>query len=328
MNTSPTGKELSINGMIQFGEVALNDEAEAFRRQMNHELIELMRSLPGAAHADAAVFFMQDLGIPFIPEFDYFRPYAAPAWSILYWLEQHPAMAPFLKTEDRNHARTAHAMALFLHLLDDHLNDGQLAATHLNLLLRSQAWLKMNAALTPLSAGVDGGAEIVRDFIDAYYASIGSPPPADTLDGYGSHFRKQMATGMIVPVLLAIKLTGDEAFSIALEEAYGAFGIAWRLLDDLQDLEADMRTGSHSGIYFALPPDIQPLWGQKSHVAEVLVAIERSGIRETLEERIYLELAFAAATLEKIQMPGLAEECRSLARPFIGRFLPSARPLT
>ena len=327
MNATPLEKELSTDRMSRFGEVALSDGANAFRREMNRELMALMRSLPDATHTDAAVFFMQDLGIPFIPEFDYFRPYVAPAWSILYWLEQHPAMAPFLKAEDRNHARTAHAMALFLHLLDDHLNDGQLAATHLNLLLRSQAWLKMNAALTPLSDGVDGGADIVRDFIDAYYASIGSPPPADTLDGYCSHFRKQMATGMIVPVLLAMKMTGDENVSTALEEAYGAFGIAWRLLDDVQDLDADMRTGSHSGIYFALPPDIQPLWGQTSQVAEVREAIERSGTRETLEERIYLELASAAATLEKIQMTGLAEECRSLARPFKGRFPSSSGPM-
>jgi hypothetical protein len=327
MNASATGQEPSIDRMIRFGEVALSEEAEAFRREMSHELIGLMRSLPGATHADAAVFFMQDLGIPFIPVFDFFGPYVAPAWSILYWLEQHPAIAPSLKTEDRNHARTAHSMALFLHLLDDHLNDGQLPATHLNLLLRSQAWLKMNAAVTHLSAGVDGGAEIVRGFIEAYYASIGAPPPADTLDGYCRHFRHQMATGMIVPVLLAIKLTGDEGFSIALEEAYGAFGIAWRLLDDLQDLEADMRTGSHSGIYFALPPEIQPLWGQMSQVAELLAAIARRGIRETLEERISLELASAAATLEKIQMTGLAEECRSLARPFKDRSTPSSEAM-
>ena len=79
--------------------------------------------------------------------------------------------------------------------------------------------------------------------------------------------------------------------------------------------------------FSALPPDIQPLWGQTSQVAEVREAIERSGTRETLEERIYLELASAAATLEKIQMTGLAEECRSLARPFKGRSPSSSGPM-
>lgn len=327
MDANPIEKRLSNNRLIQFGAVVLSDGADAFRREMNREVIDLMGSLPGAMHADAAVFFMQDLGIPFIPEFDYFRHYFTPAWSILYWLGQHPAVLPSLTTEDRNHAKTAQAMALFLHLLDDHLNDGQLPPTHLNLLLRSQAWLRMNAAFTQLSAGVANGAEIVRSFINDYYASIGSPPPADTLNGYCIHFRKQMATGMIVPVLLAAKLTGDENFSVALQEAYGAFGIAWRLLDDVQDLDADMQTGSHSGIYFDLPPDIRPLWGQASQSGKVQAAVQRNGTLETLEERIYLELAAAAATMDEIQMTGLAVELRSLARPFTDKSTPSSRPM-
>ncbi len=325
MDANPIEKGLSNKRMIQFGEVGLSDEAVAFRREMNREVIDLMRSLPVAIHADAAVFFMQDLGIPFIPEFDYFRPYVTPAWSILYWLEQHPAIAPNLKTEDRNPAKTAQAMALFLHLLDDHLNDGQLPATHLNLLLRSQAWLRMNAAFTQISSGVGRGSDIVQGFINDYYASIGSPPTVDTLDGYCTHFRRQMATGMIVPVLMAVKLTGDDRFSLALQQAYGAFGIAWRLLDDVQDLDADMRTGSHSGIYFALPNDIRPFWGNASQSGKVRAALQRHGTLDTLVKRMCRELASAAATMEKIQMTGLAAELHSLARPFVGRSTPSSR---
>jgi hypothetical protein len=304
---------------LQFGRVPLPRTVEAFREEMNAEMMALLQTLPASTHVDAVVFFRKHLGTTFFPVFDFFRHYYAPAWSILYWLEQHPAVAPALKMADRNHARTAHAMALFLHLLDDHLYDGQLPVSHLSLLLRSQAWMQMNTAFTQLAAGVDGGVKLVQDFIDAYYASIGSPPTPDNLDGYCRHFCRQMATGMIVPVLMADKLTGDDQFSAALQEAYGAFGIAWRLLDDVQDMEADMRSGNHSGIYYALPLNVRSSWGQTTQSDKVRAAVHCNGILTTIKERIYHELASAAAKMEINQMTGLAEEFRRLARPLKAR---------
>ena len=94
--------------------------------------------------------------------------------------EQQAGRQPLLTAADRSNARTAHAMALFLHLLDDHLNDGQLPASHLLLLLRSQAWWRMKTALNQMVADVATGERIVNDAFDAYYGSIGSPPgPSD-----------------------------------------------------------------------------------------------------------------------------------------------------
>ena len=59
--------------------------------------------------------------------------------------------------DDDHNAKVAHAMALFPHPLDDHLNDGQLATSHLTLLLRSQAWALMTNALKRLADGVEEG---------------------------------------------------------------------------------------------------------------------------------------------------------------------------
>ena len=306
---------------VRFGQVTLTEEAVVFRHAMNREMMKFYRSLPPSTHADAVVFCMQHFRTPFFPEFDYFRNYPSPAWSVLHWLEQHGAGRLQLAPEEDGLTRTAHAMALFLHPLDDHLNDGQLPATHLHLLLRSQAWLRMHAALERLVIHVPEGPALVRDFIDAYYASIGSPPAMPTLEGYGAHFRNQMATGLIVPVLMA-KMGSGDAFAAAIEIAYGAFGIAWRLLDDLQDMAADMASGSHSAIYFCLPAAIQKQWDQPSRRDDrarhdaILTAVKNGGIFETITVKIRKELKQAASAMDAVQMTGLAEELRCLARPF------------
>ena len=306
---------------IRFGAVRLTDGTEVFRRQMNQEMLALMRSLPSSRHTEAVVFFMRHLRSPITPEFDFFRSYTAPIWSVLYWLEEMPPADAGLTAEDRRNARTGHAMALFLHLFDDHLHDGQLPATHLSLLLRSQAWLRMQMALEQLAVGVTNGTRIIRGFIDDYYATIESSPPEDTLESYCDHFRRQMATGMNVPVLAASKMGFGDDFIRALQAAYGAVGIAWRLLDDWQDRETDLAAGCHSAIYYCLPAEMRLIWDQKQkrqnagRDATIRPAVFQDGIRETIKTRIAIELTSAASMLDGIGMTGLADEIRCLARP-------------
>jgi len=309
----------------RFGRVPLTAARIAFRKEMNREMMALLRSLPASAHAGAVVALMEHFRTPFFPEFDYFRNYHAPAWSILYWLEQMGAV----DADAHRHALGAHAMALFLHPLDDHLSDGQLPPTHLHLLLRSQAWQRMNAALEPLAAKIPSGGGIVRSFIDDYYASIDTSPAAATLDGYCVHFRRQMATWMIAPALLSARVMPDRSFAQALQSAFGAFGTAWRLVDDLQDVSADLAAGSHSAIYYLLPPEIRPLWDQASppgaleRQQAIHEAVFREGIMERLRSRVLRELASAAQTAAAIEMSGLAEELDCLARPLADGQAPS-----
>jgi len=292
---------------------------------MNAEIMAFFRSLPESTHAASVVLFMQHFRTPFFPKCDYFKNYYPPSWSILHWLERMGADHDVCLRAERRYALSAHAMALFLHPLDDHLNDGQLSATHLSLLLRSQAWLRMNTALERVAEGLGRGPEIIKGLIEDYYANIGTPPARSTLDGYCRHFRKQMATWMSVPVLMAMKMKFAGDFTEALQDAYGGFGIAWRLLDDLQDIDTDMKTGCHSAIYFCLPPEIRQIWDQSLQSADVSrskiiqSAVYNGGVWETIKGRIYAELATAAATLDEIQMTGLAEELRCLAWPLQDR---------
>jgi hypothetical protein len=110
--------------------------------------------------------------ISFGPEPNFFRNYYAPTWSIIYWLIQSCPSDKGLEQKDIKNAITAHAMAMSLHSLDDHLSDGEMTVTHLALLLRSQLWMIMNNALNSLADGVDGGKQIIQGFINDYYSSI------------------------------------------------------------------------------------------------------------------------------------------------------------
>lgn len=320
-----TEKLLSFCSEINFGEVDLASEEKEFRRRFNHEIIALCKSLPESTQTDAILFFTQYLVTPIGRELNFFKNYYAPAWSIVYWLIRTHSGDKRLDPEDINNAITAHAMALFLHPLDDHLHDGQLPATHLTLLLRSQSWLFMITALNHLSHGIDGGENIVRGFIDDYYSSIDQPEEIQVLDNYCDLFGKQMATWFIVPVLMTKKMAADEKLTQAIQTAYGSFGIAWRLLDDLKDIETDMLNGNHSAIYICLPEPIQAHWDQDlqekdNGQAEIILDyIQQHRVTNTITERICSELESAAAIVDGCHMKSLAHEFRCLLKPLKNR---------
>ncbi len=302
---------------IDFGAVNLSQGEKKFCSELNNEVNSLCKSLPESAQTDALVF------LAFGQEFSSFMDYYVPAWSIIYWLIQSAPGGKWLEQEDIHNAKTAHAMALFLHPFDDHLNDGQLRATHLTVLLRSHAWMIMNAALNRLADRVNGGKDIVQDLINDYYSSIRPPEDVPSLERYCDHFRKQMATWLIVPILMTKKMNSNKEFTNAIQSAYGSFGIAWRLLDDIKDIKTDMMKGTKSSIYMCLPQDIKNYWekrsGQESDKKDgyfkvILDYIQENSVIERIRERICSELDSAASIADDFDMTSWADELRSLSK--------------
>jgi len=308
---------------IHFGAVKISGEEKRFCHEWNNEIISLCQSLPKSTQTDALLFLMRYSKASF-EELNFFRMYYVPAWSIIYWLIKFCSDPSKLKHQDIENAKAAHFMAMFLHALDDHLNDQQIPVTHLTLLLRSQSWVVLNRAARSLADGLNGGEEIIQNFIDDYYSSIRSERDPNSLDGFCERFRKQMATWLIVPVILAKKITRDEEFSRAVQSAYGSFGIAWRLLDDIQDMEVDMNNGAHSSVFVCLSEDIQKLWSahpdtkaedNRRFFEAVMNHILSNDIIDTLKERICSELKSAASIASAYHLNGLADEFDCLLRP-------------
>ncbi len=309
---------------IDFGAVKISDEEREFCGELNNEIISLCRSLPQPTQTDALLFIMRYWGIRFGHELNFFSYYYVPSWSIIYWLIQSAPTDIGLEQAVKRYAKTAHAMSLFLHALDDHLNDSQIPTTHLSLLVRSQSWMIMNNAFYNLGHLVEGGHEIVQGFINDYYSGITSSRKVESLDSYCDLFRKQIATWLIVPTLMTQKITSDVRFTDAIQTAYGSFSIAWRLLDDIQDIERDMMNGVPSSIYICLSEDIRNRWNKAGEEKKdnhngcteaVLNYISENKVIDRLTDRTCNELESAASIAECWDITGLANEYRSLLRP-------------
>ena len=315
---------LSYYSEIDFGAVNLSDSEKEFYTELNNQIILLCKSLPESTQDDALIFSMRYSGLSFGDALDFFKNYYTPAWSIIYWLIQTCPADKKLTERNIEKAITGHAMAMNLHSLDDHLNDGELPSTHLILLLRSQSWMIMKTAFDCLAAEINGGAKIVQDFIDDYYDSIRCPKEIKQLDSYCDLFRKQMATGMIVPVLLTKMMNNSEKFSNAIQAAFGSFGVAWRLLDDIKDIESDLAKSINSSIYVCLPERAKKIWNQykdresseKDDFTKIIIeCLVDNGIIKRIKHRICNELENAASIADDLNMTGLADELRCLLKP-------------
>jgi hypothetical protein len=166
--------------------------------------------------------------------------------------------------------------------------------------------------------------KIVKDFIDDYYAGIRSTKEIESLDSYCDLFRKQMATWAIAPVLMSKKVTTDEKLSDAILAAYGSFGIAWRLVDDLNDIESDMLECIHSSIYVCLPKEIKVLWDKHTeekiekkteYIRIILNYLVENSVIKTIMERLMSELESATSIAHHCGMIGLADDFRCLLKP-------------
>jgi hypothetical protein len=315
---------LSFCSRIDFGAVDLSQEEQAFRAELNREMLSLCQYLPKSMRTEAALFLVNCLGTSFNDGLNFVNYFYTPAWSILFWLNRSCSDNRKLDPKYVKDAKTGHTMAMFLHAFDDHLTDGQLPVTHLALLMRSQSWVIMNRAFERLAKGVEKGATIVSDFIDDYYSGIGTSDEAESLDSYCAFFRKQMATCLIVPILMAKRMYANEEYSRSIQAAYSSFGIAWRLLDDLQDIEKDMMKGVHSSLYTCLPEEIRKRWERvkrekadrnSDSAGQVLNYVLASGTIDRLRQRICSELESAASRADSCDMAGFADELRCLLKP-------------
>ncbi|MGO9572421.1 MAG: hypothetical protein ACLP5H_33310 [Desulfomonilaceae bacterium] len=310
---------------LDFGKCKLSKMESAFYRRFSNEIVSLCRSLPRSVQTDSVLFLMQYSGVNLGEELNFFANFYPPAWSILYWLS-HDRTLPTerLKEGDVTNAVTAQSMAMFLHSLDDHLIDRQMPVSPMTLLLRSQAWTIMNRASCNLSAGVPAGESTVQSFLDNYCSSIQDSKGLKSLDSYCDLFRRQMAIGMTAPLLLSMKMTGISDFTKDIELAYGSFGIAWRLLDDIRDIGPDMEKGAHSAIYFCLPKQVRTHWNNnairsgaaaKDSTKAILNHVLEHRLIDKIKERICAELDTAASIVGAHNMTGLAREFECLAHP-------------
>jgi hypothetical protein len=119
---------------------------------------------------------------------------------------------------------------------------------------RSLAWQEMQAALP-----TDGAlAEDVRALPAVYLEAIHAPKPARDLQDHLDRFTRQIAIWRAAPLMLAAR-RGDRLVALV-DSALTQFCIAWRLIDDIQDIDNDRATGQDNCVRLVLDTPAAASW--------------------------------------------------------------------
>ncbi len=311
----PGAPPLIPDGTIpRFGAPALRDAALRVHALVNAAIPELCRALPPSQRTDAALFLMRYGSAMRDGAPEFFRNFYAPSYTVLAHVDSSAAAPRCSPRGSLERAAAAHAMAMLLHSLDDHLCDGELPPTQLSLLVRSEAWRRYRHALGELSDGDAAARALTDECVDAYYRGVTTDLRPASLESYMDRFRDEMATWCAAPLALA-RLRGFSEEELAgIRRAYECFGIAWRLLDDLQDAEENFAERRATALWAALPPSGRAAW-ENGDRDLARGAIESEGAAEALLRTIVGLLREGAVIAEGLGMAGLAEEYRALAAP-------------
>ncbi len=292
---------------LDFGPVALCADRLALYERLNATIPALCRGLPSSLNAEGLLFMMSYCGLPLGAPLEFFHAYYPPCWTLLHWISGG-------KNDDAlEYAVRAHAMAMLLHSFDDHLNDGLIKPTHLNLLIRSQAWVVLRDAIGALTHD----RTEIDDILDEYYRAITDSKVHDRVDTYLSEFMSQMATGLIAPMLLARHRDISPRSLDGLLWAYRHFGAAWRVLDDMHDMEIDCDAEVHGAVYLLMHDKARLVWnaGTNRTRKAVTEAIVSSGAFAASIEEVLDRLSRGTRAAMDAGYPGYAAELEELASP-------------
>jgi hypothetical protein len=248
----------------------------------------------------------------------FYDKYYSPAWTVI------PALASQAGEADRqlvDDALGMQAMAMFLHLIDDHLVDGDIPVTHLFLQLRTEAWTCFADALDRMTEGNPAAREAGTLLVERYFFNVHRPPSRNSLAEYESVFTGEAATWMIAPFLIADRAGYSADRRQLLRHMYEEFCLAWRVLDDLRDALADAVAGHRTAVHHLLTPSGKAAWNacrQAPHQGEVLLAALQAGGYEAAVRTIDRHLEHAEEAAAALGLGELAVQYRALARPLKG----------
>jgi hypothetical protein len=348
-------------GWIDFGSPEPNPQSDALRRAMHLQVVEIAAVLPAGSADQIKGILTGYSGI----EEDIFRAFYAPVWSflriasgrsqtILEPLHEQLAATDLPrppsgeacrialdanKSESRptegtrksgelgrwnESALRTQACALLLHLWDDHLCDGQLETNMATVEFGSRLRNGFVESAAEMYAEVGLDPQATKDALDEYTEALRPGHEITRLENYIALAKRQFATWAVVPFAIGFAANGERA-AADLAEAVLSFAVAWRLLDDIQDVAEDAQTGSKSAVWYAIDETGRELWsrceGKDPRIdPEPLVRLalyaSESEARSRLVEEIRKKLATATSLARQNGWRAYADELEACAAPF------------
>lgn len=303
---------------VDFGTPPRDPAIDALAARMDAAVMALAQALPQDLRPEAeAALRGYGGGTRLFIELFY-----RPVWSFLHWL---PAPGSATGEAVLAVACRVQAMALFLHLWDDHLSDGQLAPDLVRLHLRSLAWQSFSGGVDQLCRAAGLQPDAAEAMVTAYLSSVHRPGPANSLDAHAERMVRQVGIWRVVPLAYG-QVVGGTAAAAALCQVVERFSVAWRLIDDVQDAAEDAARGQQNALDLALDPAGRAAWARcrnaapdVRHAAWAIVeaAIADGGLARVVA-RAQRELTTAEEAAQAQGWAGLAAElsaCRIIGDP-------------
>jgi hypothetical protein len=129
---------------------------------------------------------------------------------------------------------------------------------------RCEAWRGFIAAADALRDAAAPGSRRVEQCVELYLTATQRPGEMRDLEAYCERFTRQIAIWTLAPWLLA-EMTGRADALCAMIEN---FCIAWRLLDDVQDIAADSTAGERTAVWHLLDDAGRRCWDDRRAAGE------------------------------------------------------------
>ncbi len=238
---------------IDFGIPTENNDILALQDLLYGEILQTIAYLP----SDFAEETKKILEVYSGKRRNFIGLFYAPIWSFLHWI---PKTYPNRISNDiLILCRRAHSLSLLLHLWDDHLCDGQLNLDILRLQFRTILWNLFADSIQEICKLLSLDPSVAEKHLFDYLSSIQYQKISANINEYSEEFIKQIGIWTVVPRLMGYS-AGKNSVSKSLIEYAENFGIAWRLLDDLQDIDLDLRSDKKSAIWILLNESGREFW--------------------------------------------------------------------
>jgi len=238
---------------LDFGAVAVGEGLANLKKDLHQALLDSFSSIPDSFQAEMHELLDAYCGT----RQDFYRLFYVPVWSFLHWI-------PYPRSVDESGYGTvrlavqAHALSLFIHLWDDHLSDSQLPPDMLRIHSRTTAWQQFVASAHELCRDFGLDPNQVEWACSTYLKATHRPIMCLDLTEYEEQFRKEVAIWTLVPRLVGSSLQPEagEALSRIIEQ----FAIAWRIIDDIQDIHSDIAGHKKTAVWMELPVEGRLVW--------------------------------------------------------------------
>ncbi len=316
---SPGRLTLSALDSLTFGEVPLATDHRPLKDWLDRRVPAFCGRMPAAVRDSALLAVQAHLTryrVCHVAAF--YDKYYPPAWTVIPFLA---GSRGGVNTGQMHDALSAQAAAMFLHLLDDHLTDGDIPVDNLFLQLRTEVWGEFRDALGRL-AGLDQEANrTVDSLVDLYFSRIHRPPDRPDLTAYEEVFRGQSATSLIAPLLIAALAGYDTGQRRLIRSMYEEFCLAWRVLDDLRDAAEDAAADRVTAVFHLLPPEGRRIWHNvamepsEGQWSDALLGVLRCTAYPAAAHAIHTHLTTAARAADELELHRLGGQYRALALP-------------